>query len=120
MLHSIKQGITLDELELTGTLEDIGVEMLDGDNAMFALTTFATEDESVSAGYFGVRRSRFRLPYTFHEQAVVTLGEVKITDEATGETAHYKAGDAFFVASGTSTLWEVVSDSFTKHYLAVD
>ena len=38
---------------------------------------------------------------TLNQQAVMTLGEVKITNEATGETAHYKAGDAFFVASGT-------------------
>ncbi|WP_307323182.1 cupin domain-containing protein [Ectopseudomonas alcaliphila] len=60
------------------------------------------------------------MPYTFHEQAVVLLGKVKITNEATGETTHYKAGDAFFVASANNTLWEVVSDSFTKHYLAVD
>ncbi len=50
----------------------------------------------------------------------MTLGEVKITNEATGETAHYKAGDAFFVASGINTLREVVSESFTRHYLAVD
>lgn len=50
----------------------------------------------------------------------MTLGEVKITNEATGETAYDKAGDACFVASGTNTLREVVSDSFTRHYLAVD
>lgn len=120
MLHCIQHGITLEQLEPCGTLQDIGAEMIAGDDAMFGLTTFATEDESVSAGYFGVRRCSFRLPYTFHEQAVVTLGEVKITDERTGETTFYKAGDAFFVDSGTTTVWEVLSETFTKHYLAVD
>lgn len=119
MLHHIEQGITVDRLEPCGTLEDMGAEVLEGDNAMFAKGTFGTDDDPVSAGYFGARKSRFRLLYTFHEQAVVTCGEAVLINEATGEKSHYKAGDGWFVAKGTSVLWEILSDSFTKHYIAV-
>ncbi|EJO94105.1 hypothetical protein A471_09549 [Ectopseudomonas mendocina DLHK] len=40
--------------------------------------------------------------------------------EITGETAHHRAGDALFVASGTNARREGLSDSSTKHYLAFD
>lgn len=40
--------------------------------------------------------------------------------EITGETAHHRAGDALFVASGTNTRREGLSDSSTKHYLTLD
>jgi len=42
-----------------------------------------------------------------------------LTDESTGVTTRFKAGDSWFVEKGTPVLWEVVSDAgFVKHYLA--
>ena len=46
-------------------------------------------------------------------------GEVVLTDESTGQSTRYKAGDSWFVTKGTPVLWEVVSESFVKHYFAV-
>ncbi|MNR68569.1 hypothetical protein D3C85_1932080 [compost metagenome] len=46
-------------------------------------------------------------------------GELRLTDESTGQSQLYRAGDSWFVAKGTPVLWEVLSDSFVKHYYAV-
>ncbi|MCY1431888.1 hypothetical protein D3C76_586800 [compost metagenome] len=59
------------------------------------------------------------MTYPFSEQATVVSGELLLTDESTGQTTRYKAGDSWFVTKGTPVLWEVLSDSFVKHYYAV-
>jgi uncharacterized cupin superfamily protein len=48
----------------------------------------------------------------------VVLGEVTLTDESSGQTSHYKAGDSWFVTKGTPILWHITSEAFIKHYLA--
>ncbi|WP_153897958.1 cupin domain-containing protein, partial [Pseudomonas aeruginosa] len=55
----------------------------------------------------------------FNEQATVVTGEVILTDESTGQTTRFKAGDSWYVAKGTPVLWEVPGESFVKHYYAV-
>ena len=68
---------------------------------------------------FGTTAGKFRMTYPFSEQATVVSGEVRLTDESTGQSTLYKAGDSWFVTKGTPVLWEVVSESFVKHYFAV-
>ncbi|MCY1260584.1 hypothetical protein D9M68_119520 [compost metagenome] len=84
-------------------------------------TPFAVDRRSgpVSSAYFGTTRGKFRMTYPFSEQATVVSGELLLTDESTGQTTRYKAGDSWFVTKGTPVLWEVLSDSFVKHYYAV-
>ncbi|MHC3973417.1 cupin domain-containing protein, partial [Pseudomonas aeruginosa] len=53
------------------------------------------------------------------EQATVVSGEVRLTDESTGQSTLYKAGDSWFVSKGTPVLWEVADGGFVKHYYAV-
>ncbi|MNC75432.1 hypothetical protein D3C75_1269600 [compost metagenome] len=81
--------------------------------------TFGAPTDAVSSGYFGTTQGKYRMVYPFTEQAIVITGEVVLTDESTGQITRYKAGDNWFVTKGTSVLWEVVSESFVKHYLAV-
>nr|WP_315397000.1 cupin domain-containing protein [uncultured Duganella sp.] len=46
-------------------------------------------------------------------------GQVRVTDEAGGQSRLFEAGDSWFVTKGTSTVWEVLTDGYTKHYLAL-
>ncbi|WP_027794532.1 cupin domain-containing protein [Paraburkholderia acidipaludis] len=119
-LTTIQHGTGMAELEPWGKLSDLGAQILEGGEvAAFGKMTCGAPTDAVSAGYFGTTRGKFRLVYPFSEQATVVTGELRITDESTGETRTFKAGDSWFVTKGTSTLWEVISDSFVKHYLAI-
>ncbi|WP_036986678.1 cupin domain-containing protein [Pseudomonas sp. URMO17WK12:I4] len=114
----IKQGTTFTELDAWGTVADLGSEILDGDGKIYGKMTFGAPTDALSAGYFAVTKSKFRMVYPFNEQATVVFGEVILTDEGTGQSKRYKEGDSWFVTKGTPVLWEVLSDSFTKHYMA--
>ena len=115
----IKQGININELDAWGTVADLGSVILEGDGKAFGRMTFGAPTDAVSAGYFGVTKSTFRMVYPFNEQAVVVQGEVVLTNEVSGLRTSYKAGESWFVEKGTPVLWEVVSDSFIKHFFAV-
>lgn len=118
-LVDIRKGVAISELDSWGSLAAMGGEILEGgDVQAFGKFTHGGPTDAISAAYFGTSKGKYRLVYPFNEQATLVTGELKIVDESTGETHHYKAGDSWFVTKGTSTLWEVIGDSFTKHYLA--
>ncbi|BBT17909.1 cupin domain-containing protein [Metapseudomonas otitidis] len=118
-LTPIKNGITLAELDAWGTVADLGSEILEGEVKAFGKMTAGAPTDPVSAAYFGTTAGKFRMTYPFNEQATVVSGEVILTDESTGQTTRFKAGDSWFVAKGTPVLWEVPGDGFVKHYYAV-
>lgn len=118
-LTAIQQGIALDQLDAWGTVADLGSEILEGEVRCFGKMTAGAPTDAVSAAYFGTTKGKFRMTYPFNEQATVVTGEVILTDESSGQKTHFKAGDTWFVTKGTPVLWEVVSDSFIKHYYAV-
>lgn len=118
-LTALERNTTTADLEPWGSLKDLGAEILDGgDIDAYGKLTHGAPTDPVHAAYFGASKGKFRLVYPFSEQATVLDGEVRITDESTGRSTHFKVGDSWFVVKGTPTLWEVLSDSFTKHYLA--
>lgn len=118
-MYPIKQGTTIADLDAWGTVADLGSEILEGEGKAFGKMTFGAPTDPVSSAYFGVTRSKFRMVYPFNEQATVVSGEVTLTDEASGKTTTYKAGDSWFVEKGTPVLWDVTSEAFVKHYFAV-
>ncbi|KAF1068071.1 MAG: hypothetical protein GAK45_01480 [Pseudomonas citronellolis] len=118
-LTPLKHGTSLSELDAWGTVADLGSQILEGDARAFGKMTHGAPTDPVSAGYFGVTRSKFRMVYPFTEQATVVAGEVLLTDEASGQTTRYGVGDSWFVTKGTAVLWEVTGESFVKHYFAV-
>ena len=118
-LTAIKHNVQLSELDAWGTVADLGSQILEGDVRAFGKMTFGAPTDAVSSAYFGTTQGKFRMVYPFAEQATVVTGEVVLTDESTGQTTRYKAGDSWFVTKGTPVLWEVVSESFVKHYFAV-
>ncbi|KPU56019.1 hypothetical protein AN403_1638 [Pseudomonas fluorescens] len=118
-LTTLKKDIQLSELDAWGTVADLGSEILEGEVKAFGKMTFGAPTDPVSSAYFGTTQGKFRMVYPFAEQATVVTGEVVLTNESTGQSARYKAGDSWFVTKGTPVLWEVVSESFVKHYFAV-
>lgn len=118
-LTTLKHNIQLSELDAWGTVADLGSEILEGKVRAFGKMTFGAPTDPVSSAYFGTTQGKFRMVYPFSEQATVVTGEVRLTDESTGQSTHYKAGDSWFVTKGTAVLWEVLSESFVKHYFAV-
>ncbi|MGC4029922.1 MAG: cupin domain-containing protein [Steroidobacteraceae bacterium] len=118
MTH-IKHGTRISELDSWGSFSKLGAEILEGgDVQAYGRMTFGAPTDAISAGYFGTGKGKYRLVYPFSEQATVVHGELRITDESTGQVNHYRPGDSWFVTQGTSTVWEVLTDDFTKHYLA--
>ncbi|MBK5007749.1 DUF861 domain-containing protein [Pseudomonas sp. S60] len=114
-----QHGIQLTELDAWGTVADLGSEILEGEVKAFGKMTHGAPTDAISSAYFGTTRGKFRMVYPFSEQAVVVTGEIQLTDESTGKVSRLKAGDAWFVTKGTPVLWEVLSESFVKHYFAV-
>ncbi|CAN0627755.1 Cupin_3 domain-containing protein [Burkholderia multivorans] len=118
-LTAIKLGTSISELDSWGSVSALGSQILsEGDVQAYGKFTHGAPTDPVSAGYFGASKGKFRLVYPFSEQATIVNGEVKITDESTGESRTFKAGDSWFVTKGTSTVWEVLGSGVVKHYLA--
>lgn len=119
-LTVIKKSINLAELDVWGKITDFGGEMLDGTTSVdvYGKMSLGEPNDAVSAGYFATTNGTYRLVYPFSEQAVILVGEIEITDESTGITTTFKAGDLWVVDKGVSTVWKVKSDFFVKHYLA--
>lgn len=120
-LTNIKKLEKLEDLESWGDITDINGEILDGSNSIdiFGKMCIGTPADTMSSGYFGSPKGKYRLIYPFSEQAVILVGEVAITDESINVTTIFKAGDLWVVDKGTSTIWDVKSDYFIKHYFAV-
>ncbi|MEK6423573.1 MAG: cupin domain-containing protein [Burkholderia gladioli] len=119
-MTTIQSAIAQSELDAWGSLSGIGAEILEGgDIQAFGKMTHGAPTDAVSSAYFGTTVGKFRLVYPFSEQATVVTGSVSITDESTGTTHEFKAGDNWFVEKGTSTLWDVPQGGFVKHYFAV-
>ena len=118
-LTVLKHHIQLGELDAWGTVADLGSEILEGEVNAFGKMTHGAPTDPVSSAYFGTTQGKFRMVYPFNEQATVVTGEVVLTDESTGQSTRYKAGDSWFVTKGTPVLWEILSEIFVKHYLAV-
>jgi len=118
-LTLLKNGITLDELDAWGSVADLGSEIIEGDVTAYGRMSFGAPTDPISAAYFGTNKGTFRMTYPFSEQATLLTGELLLTDESTGVSTRFKAGDSWFVEKGTPVVWEVVSDAgFVKHYLA--
>ncbi|WP_233849500.1 cupin domain-containing protein [Paraburkholderia sp. HD33-4] len=118
-MMAIKAGAPIPELESWGTVADLGSTITEGEVLAFGKVSFGTPTSSVSAGYFACTKGKFDMDYPFTEQAVVLEGECVLLNRETGHSVHYKAGDAWFVEKGAPISWQILSERFVKHYLAV-
>lgn len=119
-LTGITKLTTLSELEAWGKITDFGGELLHGTTSVdvYGKMTLGNPTDAISAGYFGTTRGIYRLVYPFSEQAIILEGEVDIIDESTGIKKTFKKGDLWIVEKGISTIWDVKSDFFVKHFFA--
>jgi len=119
-LIPLTPGTTLEQLDNWGSVAQLGFEIIaGGEITAFGKMTYGAPLDAISAAYFGTTKGKFRMTYPFSEQATIMSGEVLLTDESTGITTRFCAGESWFVQKGTPILWEVVSSNgFVKHYLA--
>jgi uncharacterized cupin superfamily protein len=118
-MTAIKKDTTIKDLDPWGSLVAMGAQILAGGEVQaYGKMTHGEPTAAISAAYFGTTKGTYRLVYPFSEQATLLQGEVRITDESSGVATLYRAGDSWFVSKGTPTLWEVLTDGYTKHYLA--
>ncbi len=115
----IRHGITLDELDAWGSVADLGSEILEGEVKAFGKMTAGAPTDPVSAAYFGTTAGKFRMTYPFSEQATVVSGEVRLTDESTGQSTPLQGRRQLVRQQGHPVLWEVADGGFVKHYYAV-
>lgn len=102
-----------------GSVSNLGATVIAGEPNVGVATIFGEPSENMSCGVFSCTRGTFVMEYPFSEHATVWEGTVTMTDESTGISTDYKPGDAWFVEKGTRVRWEITSDHFVKHYLAV-
>ena len=107
------------ELESWGQPEDIGAATVEGEIQCAGSVDLGGLDKTVFGGEYRVTRGKYRVIYEFHEHATLIEGEVALTDERTGETVLYRAGDSWLIAKGTPILWDIRSENARKSYLAV-
>ena len=115
----ISTALRKEDMHAIGPVTNLGAAIESGTVDAYALGTFGAPTDPVSAGYFGVTQGTFRMTYPFHEQATVVQGSVTLTDVASGTAVTYNVGDSWFATQGTEVRWEVRSEFFVKHFLAV-
>lgn len=119
-LVKIKAGDGIPQLEPWGKLADTGAEILDGsDIDIFGKQSLGDMQGPHGAAYFGTSKGKYRLVYYYTEQATIVEGQVRITDESTGEVNLYGVGDSWTAEKGSSTVWEVLTDRYVKHFFFV-
>lgn len=116
MLKFAKNTVPSD-LESWGKITDLGAELLEGDVMASGKFVVGSPETQISCAFFACTKGKFRMVYEYAEHAVVMEGEVTLTNEKTGETTNYVAGDCWYVEKGTPVLWHVTSPRFVKNYV---
>jgi len=84
-------------------------------NGHTGIVLFRDLSRRYSIGVWECPPAKFREPYPGTEFGHVLKGRAILTDEKTGESQTIEAGDHFFVAFGSSIIWEV-HETFCKVY----
>ncbi|CAI1848604.1 Protein of uncharacterised function (DUF861) [Serratia quinivorans] len=109
----------LPELLDIGSVSNLGATVIAGEPNVGVAGIFGEPTDNLNCGIFSCTRGTFVMEYPFAEHATVWEGTVTLTDENTGQSVQYQAGDSWFVEKGTPVRWEITSDRFVKHYLAI-
>lgn len=118
-MYPLKQTGTYNDLSPIGSVGNLGAEVLEGDPQAGVKMVYGGPEDAVSSGIFSCTKGKFRMEYPFNEHATVLVGNVTLTNEVTGESVNYSAGDAWFIEQGTPVTWNITSTNFIKHYMAV-
>ena len=78
-------------------------------------TFYATGDESILSGVWECAPCREEFDaYPVHEMMTVISGSVTLSRDGRSET--FSAGDTFFIARGTTCVWEI-TETLRKFYM---
>lgn len=108
-----------DDLESWGKITDLGANLLEGEVSASGKFVVGTPESKICCAFFACSKGKFRMVYNYTEHAVVLEGAVKLTDEKTGKTTRYEAGDSWYVEKGTPVLWDVITPRFVKNYIGI-
>lgn len=106
------------DLDSWGSPEDIGAKTLDGPIAVAGKLIFGSFETAVSGGFYTATKGCYEVTYPFHEHATLLEGELAITDVASGATVTYGPGDSWIIGMGETVIWDILSPSIRKSYLA--
>lgn len=109
----------LPELLEIGSVSNPGATVIAGTPTVGVASIFGEPTDNLNCGVFSCTRGSFVMEYPFAEHATVWEGSATLTNERTGESMQYQAGDSRFVEKGTPVRWDITSDRFVKHYLAI-
>ncbi|MBO2006641.1 DUF861 domain-containing protein [Serratia marcescens] len=109
----------LPELLEIGSVSNPGATVIAGTPNVGVASIFGEPTDNLNCGVQLHPRSSFVMEYPFAEHATVWEGCATLTNERTGESVQYQAGDSRFVEKGTPVRWDITSDRFVKHYLAI-
>ncbi|OKB67433.1 cytoplasmic protein [Serratia marcescens] len=109
----------LPELLEIGSVSNLGATVIAGTPTVGVASIFGEPTDNLNCGVFSCTRGSFAMEYPFAEHATVWEGSATLTNERTGESVQYQAGDSWFVEKGTPVRWDITSDRFVKHYLAI-
>ena len=117
-MKAFKLKHAIPELSQIDSVADLGATVVDGDPQAAVATIYGKPGDALTCGLFSATQGSFRMTSPFTEHATVLEGVVDITDDASGKTERYQAGDGWFIRQGTVTTWKVLSGRMVKHYLA--
>lgn len=102
-----------------GSVSNLGAEVRSGNPEAKILFKLGNPETNVAVAYFQATEGSFLVDYPFSEHGTLVDGEVTLTDEATGKSVDYKAGDSWYIAKGSRIVFDVKTPSFTKHYMSI-
>ncbi|WP_284257771.1 cupin domain-containing protein [Acidocella aquatica] len=106
-------------LDAWGSPEDIGAVTIVGPIAVSGKILIGGVDKSVFGGLYAATRGIYRVVYGFHEHATLLDGALKMTDEKSGREVIYGPGDSWIIEKDTSMIWEILTPSIRKSYIAI-
>ncbi|PND17990.1 hypothetical protein CN934_30500 [Ensifer sp. MMN_5] len=101
-----------------GAPEDIGAATKSGSIRISGKIDLGSPESPVFGGLYAATRGVYSVVYPFHEHATLLDGQLLLTDESTGTSNLYGAGDSWLVRKGTPVRWEIKSDRVLKSFLA--
>ena len=78
---------------------------------------YASDDESILTGVWECAPCREVIDaYSVNEMMTILSGSVTVTNSDNGQAETFTTGDTFFIAKGSSVVWEI-TETLRKYYL---
>ena len=118
-MFPLKLETDIGELTSYGSVGNLGATVIAGSPEASGKAIFGAPGDPIFVGLFGCTSGKFLVTYPYNEHGTVLRGTATLTDEASGQSVSYGPGDSWFVEAGKIVLWEIISPTFVKQYLAI-